>query len=165
MRADAERILTIVRAAQRGDLTQQLPACGYEAMSEVSEGLGDIFKHLRDSPRSIASAAANLSIQARRLNTMSTAMEGRAEETSAHAANVTQASREVSENIQGISTGSAEMVVSIRELSANANHSSEKFKSAVRSAAEARNMMVKLGASGKDIGAIVKVVKSSRWLS
>ena len=160
IRVDADRILESVQKAQRGDLTQKLPSCSDEAMIKVSEGLGLFFAHLRDSLRSITAAAGTLSSQAGQLNTMSTAMETRAEETSAHAASVNEASREVSENIQSISTGSAEMVVSIRELSANAHHSSDKFKSAVRSATAARQMMGKLSASGKDIGAIVKVVNS-----
>jgi len=91
---------------------------------------------------------------------MSAAMEDRAKETSAHAAGATASSREVSENIQSISTGSAEMVISIRELSVNAHQSSQKFQNAVRSATAARQMMSKLSASGQDIEAIVKVVNS-----
>jgi len=160
LRSDAERILEIVRAAQHGDLTQNLPRCSDQAMSLVAEGLGDFLRGMRGSLRSIHAAAGRLSDQARQLNTMSTAMEGRAEETSAHAAKLTEASQEVSENIQSILSGSAEMVTSIRELSANAQHSSDKFKSAVRSATAARQMMGRLTASGKDIGAIVKVVNS-----
>ncbi len=160
LRSDAERILEIVRAAQHGDLTQKLPRCSDQAMSLVAEGLGDFLTGLRNSLRGIHTAAGTLSLQARQLKTMSTAMEDRAEETSAHAVKVTEASKEVSENIQSISTGSAEMVTSIRELSANAQHSSDKFKSAVRSATAARQMMGRLTASGKDIGAIVKVVNS-----
>lgn len=160
LRKDAESILEIVCAAQRGDLTQELPGCGDQAMNQVAQGLGLFFSALRESLRSIASAAGTLSCEAQQLDTMSTAMESRAEETSAYAANVTAASKEVSANIQSISAGSAEMVTSIRELSANAQHSSLKFQNAVRSATAARQMMGKLSASGKDIEAIVKVVNS-----
>jgi methyl-accepting chemotaxis protein len=160
LRDDADRILAIVQAARRGDLTQKIPACRDQSMSLVAEGLGSFLTGLRNSLRSIHSTAETLTSQAGQLNTMSSAMEVRAEETSAHAAAVTDASKEVSENIQSISSGSAEMVTSIQELSVNAQHSSDKFKSAVRSATAARQMMGRLTASGKDIGAIVKVVNS-----
>lgn len=160
LRVDAEDILTIVRAAQQGDLTRAMPQCSDRAMQQVSQGLGLFLENLRSSLHSITATASSLTASAEQLNGMSGAMQARARETSANAAAATQASLEVSQNIQSISTGSSGMVASIRELSGNAKQSSVKFQDAVRLADAARHMMAKLSASGKDIEAIVKVVNS-----
>jgi len=154
----ADQILAIVRAAQSGDLTQSMPAIEDPAMHQVADGLGEFFRGLRTSIRSIVTTANALSESAAMLGRLSRAMEERAGGTSATSLAASAESIVVSEKINSIAAGSNQMVSSIRLLSGNATQASAKFQNAVRAGVSARDSIGKLTASSKDIKAIVKVV-------
>jgi methyl-accepting chemotaxis protein len=157
---DAELILSVVQAAQRGDLTLEMPAAGGGAIGQVARGLAEFFANLRQSVRGIVQNAQALTAAAGELNQVSAQMRGRSDETSANASGATIASKEVSENIDGIAAGAEQMLASMCEISKSASQAASSVKSAVEAAAATRETIAQLVASSGDIGAMVKVIES-----
>lgn len=157
---NAEAILAVVQAAQRGDLTRELPACGDNALGEVALGLGSFFSNLRLSIRSIIENANSLTASAEDLSQLSSEMLLHSEETSSNAAGATVASKEVSENVDGIAAGSEKMLASMCEIAQSASQAATSVRSAVDTASSTSATIEKLVASSSDIGAIVKAIEA-----
>jgi methyl-accepting chemotaxis protein len=83
-----------------------------------------------------------------------------AEATSSQASVVSTAAAEVSKNVSVVATGSEGMLVSIREISRNANEAARVARSAVGAAEITNRAIGKLGASSLEIGEVVKVIAS-----
>jgi methyl-accepting chemotaxis protein len=91
---------------------------------------------------------------------ISSQMGENARKTSDRANIVSAASEQVSTNVQTIAAGTEEMSVSIQEIARNATDAAKVASSAVRIADAAQATIGKLGASGIEIGKIVKVITS-----
>lgn len=156
----AERILTVVQAAQRGDLTLEIPSSGDNAIDQVARGLGEFFTNLRHSIRCIMQNANALTASAEELSQLSARMLNHSAETSNNAAGATVASKEVSENIEGIASGSEKMLASICAIADSAGQAASSIRSAVATANDTSQTIGKLVASSAHIGAIVKAIES-----
>jgi methyl-accepting chemotaxis protein len=160
LRGNAELVLASVEAAQRGDLTLDIPVVGHDAVAQVARGLGEFFANLRLSIRSIMQNANQLTKASEGLSCLSLQMLAHSGETSQSAAAATLASKEVSANIEGIAAGSAQMRASMMEIAKRANNAASDIHSAVDTASATRSAIAKLAASSKDIGAMVKIIES-----
>ncbi len=155
-----DSMLKVVNAAAEGDLTQEVPVKGEDAIGRMGEGLGRFFRDLRQSVSNIAGTAQTLGSSSEELNSISQTMAGNAEETSAQANVVSAASEEISRNVQTVATGAEEMSASIKEIAQNANEAAKVAKSAVKVAENTNATVAKLGDSSAEIGQVIKVITS-----
>lgn len=155
-----ESILAVVSAASQGDLTQDIPVRGSDAIGQMGEGLGKFFADLRKSIGSIGASAMSLASASEELTTVSHQMSANAEETSAQTKVVSGATLQVSQNLQTVATGAEEMGASIKEIAKNATEAAKIANSAVRAAETANSTVSKLGDSSAEIGQVIKVITS-----
>lgn len=155
-----DSMLSVVSAAAKGDLTQEITVKGTDAVGQMGEGLSQFFKDLRKSISDIANTAQTLSSSSEELTSVSQTMAGNAEETSAQANVVSAASEEITRNVQTVATGTEQMSASIKEIAQNANDAAKVAKSAVDVAETTNKTVGKLGVSSAEIGQVVKVITS-----
>ncbi|MGB6839473.1 MAG: methyl-accepting chemotaxis protein [Candidatus Sulfotelmatobacter sp.] len=160
LNSKVESILAVVSAAARGDLTQEIPVRGTDAIGQMGEGLGKFFTDLRQSIGGIGESAVNLSAASEELTTVSQQMSANAEETSAQTKVVSSATLQVSQNLQTVATGAEEMGASIKEIAKNATEAAKVATSAVKVAETANATVSKLGDSSTEIGQVIKVITS-----
>lgn len=153
-------MLAVVNLAAEGDLTQEIPVSGEDAIGKMGEGLSKFFKNLRKDIGDISQNAESVSAAAEELTATSTTMSANAEETSAQAGVVATASEEVGTNVQTVATGSEEMGASIREISENSSKAAKISTEAVEVAKRTNVTISTLGESSKEIGEVVKVITS-----
>jgi methyl-accepting chemotaxis protein len=155
-----DSILTVVAAATKGDLTQEIAVRGSDSIGQMGEGLGKFFADLRGSIGSIGKSAMNLATASEDLTTVSQQMSANAEETSAQTKVVSGATMQVNQNLQTVATGAEEMGTSIKEIAKNATEAARVASSAVRAAETANATVSKLGESSAEIGQVIKVITS-----
>jgi methyl-accepting chemotaxis protein len=155
-----DSMLSVVNAAAKGDLTQEITVKGDDAVGQMGEGLSQFFKDLRKIVTEIADTAKTLTGSSENLTSVSQTMAGNAEETSVQANVVSSASEEISRNVQTVAIGTEEMSSSIKEIAQNANEAAKVAKSAVDVAENTNKTMAKLGVSSAEIGQVVKVITS-----
>jgi PAS domain S-box-containing protein len=160
LKSKVDSILTVVAAATKGDLTQEIQVRGSDAIGQMGEGLAKFFSDLRRSIGSIGESATNLATASEELTTVSQQMSANAEETSAQTKVVSAATLSVSQNLQTVATGAEEMGASIKEIAKNATEAAKVATSAVKVAETANATVSKLGDSSAEIGQVIKVITS-----
>ena len=155
-----DSMLQVVNAAAQGDLTQEIPVKGKDAIGKMGEGLERFFSKLRSSMSELGNTAHTLGSSSNQLTSTSTQMRVNAEDTSAQAGVVSIAAGEVSKNIQTVATAAEEMGASIKEIAQNAQEAAKVGSAAVRVAEETNKTISKLGASSSEIGEVIKVITS-----
>ncbi len=160
LQENVDSMLSVVSAAARGDLTQEITVNGDDAVGQMGEGLSQFFKDLRNNISEIADTAKTLTNSSENLTSVSQTMAGNAEETSVQANVVSAASEEISRNVQTVASGTEEMSASIKEIAKNANDAAKVAQSAVDVAENTNKTMEKLGDSSAEVGQVVKVITS-----
>jgi methyl-accepting chemotaxis protein len=155
-----DSILSVVGAATKGDLTQDIAVSGSDAIGQLGDGLRNFFANLRTSIAGIAGNATSLAGASEELTSVSQQMSANAEETSAQAGVVSAASEQVSKNIQTVATSSDEMSASIKEISKNAAEAARVATGAVTIAQTTNATITKLGESSQEIGNVIKLITS-----
>ncbi|HTS87731.1 MAG TPA: HAMP domain-containing protein, partial [Gemmatimonadales bacterium] len=154
IRLRVDKILAVVDAAGRGDLTQEVVADGDDAVGRLGDGLAAFFRNLRGSIAEIARTAETVGGASTQMNTVGGRLNAMAGETSAQATVVATAADEVSRNVQTVAAGAEEMSVSIREIARNAADAARVAAHAVQVAERANATVEKLGASSGEIGKV-----------
>ena len=155
-----DSILSVVSAAAKGDLTQEVTVRGKDSIGKLGEGIQKFFSELRNDMQKIGENATSVSAAAEELTATSTTMSTNAEETSAQAGVVAAASEQVGLNVQTVATGSEEMSASIREIASSATEAAKVSNEAVEVAKKTNTTIANLGESSKEIGEVVKVITS-----
>lgn len=158
--AKVDEMLTVVRAAADGDLTQEVSVNGEDAIGQMGEGLGRLISSLRTSIQAIADNATTLASASEELTATSQQMSASSAETSSQAEVVSGNSRQVSENVQTVAAGTEELSASIKEIARNASSAAEVASEAVRVTAETNTTISRLGDSSQEIGQVIKVITS-----
>ena len=91
-------VLEVVTSAARGDLTQEIPVSGDDAIGQMADGLGGLLATLRDSMRDIGVTADSLTGAAEQLTVLAQGMGEGATSTSDRAAS---ASERVGRGVRG----------------------------------------------------------------
>ena len=156
----AERIVAVVAAAAQGDLTQEIPVKGDDAIGQIGIGLERFFGDLRRSMKSLQETAIALATSSEELSAISQQLTKSATETAEQAAVVSSGSEQVSANVGVVAAGSEEMLASIREISKSATEASRVAKAAVSMAESTNQTIGKLGVSSLEIGKVIKVITS-----
>jgi methyl-accepting chemotaxis protein len=160
LRAKVDAMLHVVNAAARGDLTQDVPVRGTDAIGQMGEGLAKFISDLRGNISRMAQNANSLAASSEELTAISQQMSNNAAETSAQANVVSAASEQVSKNVQTVATGAEEMSASIKEIAKNANEAAKVATAAVKVADTTNETVTKLGESSAEIGKVIKVITS-----
>jgi len=158
LRAKVDLVLGAVSAAAAGDLTQEMPVRGDDAIGQLGEGLEALLMTLRSSMSEIGATAQSLSAAAAELTGVSEGMGHGATQTSDRASSASAASEEVSANIQTVATATEEMTASIAEIAKNAADAALVATTAVSVAAGARSTVASLGESSAEIGQVIKTI-------
>ncbi len=160
LKAKVDQILEAVVAAERGDLTREIPVRGSDAIGQMAEALMRFLGNLRKSIGTISNNAQTLGSASEELRAVSQEMSSAATQTSAQAGVVSAAAEQVNKNVQTVATSAEEMSASIKEIAKNANQAASVASSAVRVADATNKTVAKLGESSADIGKVIKVITS-----
>ena len=155
-----DSMLTVVDSAANGDLTNTIDVKGDDAIGKMGEGLAKFLSDIRSNISNIADMAKKLTGSSEEMNAVSQEMAGNSEETTAQANVVSDASSEISKNVQTVATGTEEMGASIKEIAQNANEAARVAANAVKVAETANTTVGKLGDSSAEIGQVIKVITS-----
>ena len=147
-------------AEGEGDLTKRLNMEGWDEIGELAYWFNTFIERLEGIIRTISRNTVGVAGSAEELTVVSQQMTGNAEETSAQAAAVSAASEQVSKNVRTVAVGAEEMSASIREIAKNTSEAARVAKEAVEVAQKTYAMISKLGASGAEIGNVIKVITS-----
>jgi methyl-accepting chemotaxis protein len=123
------------------------------AMNTMKNNLHEVVLAIADTAGHVASASEELSATSQQISANS-------EETSAQASVVTQATQQVSQNLQSVSTGADEMTSTIQSIATNAHQAASVASNAVQTAQAANATVAKLGDSSAEIGEVIKVITS-----
>ena len=160
LRVKVDQVLEVVSAAAAGDLAQEIPVRGTDAIGRLGEGLETLMGALRTSLGEIGRTAESLATAAEQLNGLSDAMGRGASQTSERAGSASAASEQVSASVQTVATAAEEMTASIREIAKNAADAATVATSAVTVAGGAKGTVASLGESSAEIGKVIKVITS-----
>ena len=160
LREKVGRILAVVSAAGKGDLTKEIDVSGDDAIGQVGGGLAVFFANLRGSVAEISRTAQTLAGASHELTAVSQQMAANAEETASQAGVASAAAEQVSQNIATVSTAAEEMGASIREIAKSANEAARVATAAVKVAERTNATVAKLGESSAEIGNVIKVITS-----
>jgi methyl-accepting chemotaxis protein len=160
LRVKVDRILEVVNAASRGDLTREMTVKGADSVGQMAEELARFFATLRGNVTKIAQTAQALAAASQELTAVSQQMTTNAEETAAQASVASAAAEQVSSNVTTVSTATEEMGASIKEIAKNANEAARVATAAVKVAENTNATVAKLGDSSAEIGNVIKVITS-----
>ena len=160
LRQKVDSILSVVSSAAQGDLTQRLEFEGDDAIGQLGDGLDKFFEDLCVSISAIADNASELALASEQLSAVSLQMNSNAEETSNQAGIASEASEQVSANVQIVATGVEELNAAIREIAQSASQAARVSQQAVVAAGNTNATITKLGDSSQEIGKVVKVITS-----
>ena len=160
LKQKVDSMLAVVAAAAEGDLTREVTVGGADSIGKMGEGLGKFFADLRGNITSIAQTAVALSSASEQLTTVSQQMSANSEETAAQANTVANAAENVTQNLHSVATGAEEMTTTVQSIATNAGDAAKVAAEAVQTAHTANATVAKLGASGAEIGQVIKVITS-----
>ena len=160
LRTKVDQVLAVVSAAAAGDLTQEIPVRGTDAIGRLGEGLEQLLGALRTSLGEIATTAESLAAAADQLNVLADGLGQGANQTSERAGSASAASEQVSASVQTVATAAEEMTASIREIAKNASDAASVATTAVSVAGGAKTTVASLGESSAEIGKVIKVITS-----
>src|SRR5262249_36559120 len=132
LRGKVEKILDVVSAAGRGDLTREITIKGGDAVGQMGEGLTKFFGTLRGNVSAITEMAQTLASSSRELTAVSQQMASNAEETATQANVASAAAEQVSSNVNTVATAAEEMGASIREIAKSSHEAAKVATTAVR---------------------------------
>jgi methyl-accepting chemotaxis protein len=160
LQAKVDALLSVVQEVGAGDLTQQVPVEGEDAVGQLGEGLERLIEGLNENMTAISRNAQTLASSSGELTSSSQAMAANSEETSAQAGTVSAAAEQVSRNVQTVAAGAEEMTASIKEIAKNAHEATRVATAAVKMAEVTSATIAKLGESSIEIGKVIKVITS-----
>jgi methyl-accepting chemotaxis protein len=158
LRAKVDAILSVVTAAQSGDLTREVPVRGDDAIGRVGEGLAEFLATLRSSMTDISRTAETVAAASTQVNQVGERLGQAASETSVQAQVVSASAEGVYQNVHTVATGTEEMSASIREIAKNAGDAARVAAEAVKVVERTNNTVERLGGSSAEIGAVIKVI-------
>lgn len=160
LQARVDEMLTVVQAAAKGDLTQEVNVAGDGAIAAMGRGLEGFLTEMRTSLQTIGKGGLAMASAAEELGAVGKQVGENADETAGLANTSVAAAEQVSANISTVATSAEQMSASIREIAINAAEAARVATSASTLAAETNESVQKLGDSSQEIGNVVKVITS-----
>jgi methyl-accepting chemotaxis protein len=158
MRRDVQGVLHVADGLAAGDLTRSSGVTGRDEIGRMAAALDGGIARLREDLVELAGDAGTLQQTSQRLTSVSQAVDATAGQASAQASTVASAADEVSGDLQIVSSGSAQMGASIREISRSTSEATTVIAEAVRVADATSATVARLGESSTEIATVVKVI-------
>ena len=150
-------------AEGEGDVTQRLKVAGAfrnDELGEVSRLFNIFMDKLQELLRGVVAHTHKLTEASRQVLEASEQITTTSGETAAQSDSASQATQNVSQNLQSLATGASEMTLSVRSIAENTSEAAKVAGSAVSVAQDANATIKKLGQSGAEIGEVIKVITS-----
>ncbi len=159
------RLVQMIRdiAEGEGDVTQRLEvasAFGNDELGEVSRLFNLFMDKLQGLLRGVVAHTHKLTSASQQLLEASEQITRDSGETAAQSDSVSEATQRVTQNLQSLSAGASEMMITIQSIAANTTGAAKVAGSAVGAAEEATDTVGKLGQSSGEIGQVIKVITS-----
>jgi methyl-accepting chemotaxis protein len=155
------RLLRRAQAISTGDLGgTELAITSADEIGDLTVAMNTMQSRLREMIVAVAQMSADVALSSEELGAVSHQMGSNAEETSAQSGVVAAAAAEVTQKLQTVAASTDGMTASIREIAKNANEAAKVVNSAVQAAEHTNTTVIKLGASGAEIGQVIKVITS-----
>jgi methyl-accepting chemotaxis protein len=159
--SSANRMLAMIQEVAANNLAiKDMEITSQDEIAQTGLALNQMKNNLHRTIESIAATAEHVASASQELSATSQQITANSEETSAQANVVSQATKQVGQNLQSISTGAEEMTSTIQSIAGNAHEAATVAGRAVASAHAATATVGKLGASSAEIGEVIKVITS-----
>jgi methyl-accepting chemotaxis protein len=158
LQAKVQSMLVAVDAAARGDLTQQVPVSGDDAIGRMGESVARLLSDFRRSMSSIRTNAEKLAKSSEQLTGVSQRMSSEAEQTSNQVGVVADAASKVEGSMRNVSQNTDAMSESIVEIARSAGSAAKVARTAVETADETNRTVSALDRSSEEIGKILKTI-------
>ncbi len=159
-RRDVARTVAAVAALADGDLREADLPDGADEFGDVGRALHRAGTGLRRTVAQILDSASALSLSAGELDQSGASIDGATERTSARAAQVADATREVQGTMSGLSTSAGELGQSISEIAQNAAEAARVAADAADLASQTTQTVVQLGQSSDAISEVVGLIRA-----
>jgi len=157
----SRRALGFARALSDGNLTQeQIEISGADELAQLGTALNTLQQGLRSVMQSLAGSARDFAFSSEELTSTSERISANTEQTSAQVNVVSEATRQVTHNLQSVSVGAEQMTTTIQSIACNAHEAATIATKAVETAQAATSAIGKLGESSGQIGDVIKVITS-----
>jgi methyl-accepting chemotaxis protein len=146
-------------AEGEGDVTTRLEVAGgfgNDELGEVSRFFNLFMDKLQTILRGVAAHTQKLSNASQQLLEVSKQIAVNSKETAVQSNSASRATQQVTDNLQGLSTGAGEMMSTIQNIAANTSEAAQVAASAVSAAQAANATVAELGQAGMEIGVVVK---------
>ena len=143
-----------------GDLTQTIDEASQDEFGELARYFNRFVSKIRDTVRQIGDTSQTLAASAEEFTALSRQLSGNASATSEQATSVSQASVQISTNVQAVAAAAEEMSVSIKEIAKNTADAERVASTAVEITESTNAAVGRLGENSAEIGIVVKVITS-----
>lgn len=150
-------------AEGEGDVTMRLEvadAFDNDELGEVSRLFNVFMDKLQELLRRVVSHTHKLTAASQQLLEANDQITINSGETAAQSSSVSRVTQQVTQNLQSLSTGAGEMMLTIQSIAANTNGAAKVAGSAVDVAQTATATVGKLVQSSAEIGKVIKVITS-----
>lgn len=150
-------------AEGEGDVTKRLQTAGSlgtNELGEVSRLFNVFMDKLQDILRGIVLETHKLTEASEQVLAASDLITSNSEVTSTQSNSASRATQQITENLNSLSMGAGEMTSTIQSIASNAQDAAKVAASAVSAAQAANTTIGKLGHSGAEIGAVIKMITS-----
>ncbi len=155
-----KQLSTVVEAAAKGDLTQEIPVTGNDRIDQIGRALQTLLTDFRTNMASIAENAQTLDIASTEMANTGKQLKESSGTSAERAKVVATSSEQVRSNVQTVSSAIEQMNTSIREIAGSSTDAANVAAEAVSVADSANETVSKLGVSSSEIGKVVKVINS-----
>lgn len=155
-----DALLTIVRSAQNGDLTVEVPINGEGAIGQLAFGLREFFNQLSSDFNEIDKMTKSLQEQAILLNKKNLVLEENSVSSFDKSVRMKDKTEKVSSSIKNLNHSILEMKQAVNEIAKQASESSRFAGDAVGHVTSAKELGEKLQQSAEDISRFVEVINT-----
>lgn len=159
LKSKVDKILEVVDAASKGDITQEITVNGADAIGQMGEGLTQFFTNLRKSIGNIDGTSKLLADSAKTMTGLSQEILQNAEISSKEAKVVSAAAEQVSTSLQTVANGAQQMNASILEISKNSSSAANMTGKAEKTGEVTKSIVNNLAKSAKEVGNVVELIK------
>jgi methyl-accepting chemotaxis protein len=155
------RMLAVIQEIANKNLTiGDMEITSEDEIGKAGIALNGMKNSLREVIHAIANTAGHVASASEELSSTSQQITANSEETSVQVNVVSQATRQISQNLQSVATGADEMTSTIQSIATNAHEAATVASNAVQTAQAANATVGKLGDSSAEIGEVIKVITS-----
>ena len=155
-----DKILSVVRSAQKGDLTQELNVTGADAIGQLADGLRSFFATLSDDLHNIGKMAVSLEEQSNVLDQKNYLMTDNSQNAAKNSKSMKEKSVMVSANFKNLNHSTQELKQAVNEISKQASESSRYSTDAVGFVSSVKDLGLKLEVNTEDISRFLQVINT-----